>query len=142
MSLEKLVFYLTLSSVFFLLFSNLIAFWFWILPLCLLYAIMREKKDLGAFMLVFGTSVAFLEVAYAFGSSYLILGPFGAIVPGIETINNTLKILSIMVTSLAIILLFFLRYGSGQANQTILRTSGIAIAIYLLLYFWLGVYPL
>ncbi len=142
MSLEKLVFYLALSSVFFLLFSNLIAFWFWILPLCLLYAIMREKKDLGAFMLIFGTSVAFLEVAYAFGSSYLILGPFGTIVPGIEAINNTLKILSIMVTSLAIILLFFLRYGSGQANQTILRTSGIAISIYLLLYFWLGVYSL
>jgi hypothetical protein len=93
-------------------------------------------------MLIFGTSAAFLEVAYAFGSSYLILGPFGTIVPGIEAINNTLKILSIMVTSLAIILLFFLRYGSGQANQTILRTSGIAISIYLLLYFWLGVYPL
>jgi len=142
MSVDRLVFYLALSSVFFLLFSNLIAFWFWILPVCLLYAIMREKQDLGAFMLVFGTSVAFLEVAYAFGSSYLIRGTFGAIVPGIEAINNTLKIMSIMATSLAIILLFFLKYGSGQANQTILRTSGIAISIYLLLYFWLGVHPL
>ncbi len=142
MSIERLVFYMALSSVSILLFSNLIAFWFWLLPVCLLYAIMREKNDLGAFMLVFGTSVAFLEVAYAFGSDYLILGNFEAIVPGIEGIKNALEITSIMVTSLAIILLFFLKYGSGQANQTMLRTSGIALSIYLLLYFWLGVYPL
>jgi len=142
MNVERTVFYMALSSVFFLLFSNLIAFWFWLLPICLLYAIIKEKNDLGAFMLVFGTSVAFLEVAYAFGSNYLIFGSFGAIVPGIEGIKNALRITSIMVTSLAIILLFFLKYGSGQANETILRTAGISLSIYLVLYFWLGVYPL
>ena len=142
MNVERTVFYMALSSVFFLLFSNLIAFWFWLLPICLLYAIMKEKNDLGAFMLVFGTSVAFLEVAYAFGSNYLIFGSFGVIVPGIEGIKNALRITSIMVTSLAIILLFFLKYGSGRANETILRTAGISLSIYLVLYFWLGVYSL
>jgi hypothetical protein len=142
MNVERIVFYMALSSVFFLLFSNLIAFWFWLLPVCLLYAIIREKKDLGAFMLVFGTSVAFLEVTYAFSSNYLIFGNFGAIVPSIEGIKNALKITSIMATSLAIILLFFLKYGSGRANETMLRTAGISLSIYLLLYFWLGVYPL
>ncbi len=140
MNIEKLVFYMALSSIFPLMFANLFAVWFWILPVCLLYAIVKQKNDLGAFMLVFGTSLAFLEVAYAVGSRYVILGEFGPIVPGIEGINNALKIMSIMVTALAIILLFLLRYGSGQANQTMLRTSGMAISIYLLLYFWLGVY--
>ena len=142
MSIERLVFYVALSSIFVVLFSNLIAFWFWLLPICLLYAILKEKNDLGAFMLVFGTSVAFLEVVYAFGSSYLILGTFRTIVPGIEGIQNSLRILSIMVTSLAIVLLFLLKYGKGQAGQTLVRTSGMAISIYLLLYFWFGVYPL
>jgi hypothetical protein len=141
MNIERLVFYVALSSIFIVLFSNLIAFWFWLLPVCLLYAVMKEKNDLGVFMLVFGTSIAFLEVAYAFGSAYLILGTFGAIVPGIEGIQNSLKILSIMVTFLTIILLILLKYGSGQANQTLLRTSGISVALYLLLYFWLVVYP-
>ena len=143
MSVDRLVFYTALSSIFFLLFSNLLASWLWILPVCLLYAIIKEKKDLGAFMLVFGTTVAFLEVAYAFGSAYLILGNVGyAILPGVESIHNQLKIFSVTLTALAIMLLFLLRYGSGRANQTILRTSGIVLSIYLLLYFWFGVYPL
>ena len=106
MNIERMVFYTALSSVFLLLFSNLIAFWFWLLPICLLYAIVKEKKDLGAFMLVFGTSVTFLEVTYAFSSNYLIFGNFGAILPGIEGVKNALKITSIMASSLAIILLF------------------------------------
>jgi hypothetical protein len=140
MTIERLVLYTAVSCIPIVLFSNLIAFWFWLLPTCLLYVIMREKNDLGAFMLVFGTCVAFLEAAYAFGSSYLILGVFGAIVPSIEGIKNTLKILSIMVTALTIILLLLFRYGKGQANQAMLRTSAIALSIYLLLYFWFGVY--
>jgi hypothetical protein len=141
MSIERLVLYIAFSSVFVLLFSNLIALWFWVIPICLLYAIMKEKNDLGAFMLVFGTSVAFLEVVYAFGPAYLIIGTFEPIVLGIEGIQNARKILSIMVTSLSMILLFLLKIGKGQADQTMLRTSGLAISIYLLLYFWLEVYP-
>jgi hypothetical protein len=71
----------------------------------------------------------------------LIFGNFGAILASIEGVKNALKITSIMATSLAIILMFFLKYGSGRANETLLRTTGISLAIYLLLYFWLGVYP-
>ena len=142
MNVERVVFYTAVSSVLVFLFSNLIAFWFWLLPISLLYAIMKEKNDLGAFMLVFGTSIAFLEVFYAFSSNYLIFGNFGALVPHVEGIKNALKITSIMATSLAIVLLFLLKYGSGQANGTILRTAGVSLSIYLLLYFWLAVYPL
>jgi len=142
MSVERMVLYVATSSIFVVLFASLIAFWFWLLPICLLYAILKQKNDLGAFMLVFGTSVAFLEVTYAFGSAYLILGTFGAIVPGIEGIQNSRKILSIMAASLTIVLLFLLRYGGGQAKQTLVRTSGLSLSLYLLLYFWLGVYPL
>jgi len=91
-------------------------------------------------MLVFGTTIAFLEVSYAFGSNYLIFGQFGAIVPGIEGLINGRKILSIMATSFSVMLLFFLKYGSGQAKETLLRTAGIAVLMYLLLYFWLGVF--
>src|SRR2546429_400541 len=140
MDSERLVFYTALSSIFILLFANLFAVWFWVLPVCLLYAIVKQKNDLGAFMLVFGTSLAFLEVAYAVGSRYVMFGEFGPIVPAIEAIDNARKILSIMVTALTIILLLLLKYGSGEARQTIVRTSAISFSIFLLLYFWLGVY--
>ena len=141
MNIERLVFYVALSSICIVLFSNLVAFWFWLLPVCLLYAIIMEKNDLGAFMLVFGTSIAFLEVTYAFGSSYLILGTFSVVVPGLEGIQNSLKILSIMVTLLTVLLSFLLKHGRGQASHTLLRTSGLSVALYVLLYFWLVVYP-
>ncbi len=141
MSVERFVLYLALSSVFFLLFSSLLASWLWVLPVCLLYTIMKEKNDLGAFTLVFGTTVAFLEVSNIFGSAYLLLGDVGlAIQPAIEAVRNRVQIFTIMVTTLAIILLFFLRYGSGHFIQTMLRTTGITLSLYLLLYFWLGAY--
>ncbi len=142
LTVEKLLFYTIVSSIFSVLFSGALASWLWLLPLCLLYTIMKDKYDLGAFVLVFGTTVAFLEVAYAFSSAYLIFGiPGYSILPAIEGITNRLKIFSIMVTSLSVILLLLLKYGSGQAGKTILRTSGIVLSIYLLLYFWFGVYP-
>jgi hypothetical protein len=103
---------------------------------------MKGKNDLGAFMLVFGTAVAFLIVSNTTGSAYLLLGNVGVpILPAIEAIPNRLQIFTVMVTSLAIILMFLLRFGSGSATQTMLRTSALALSIYVLLYFWLGVYP-
>jgi len=141
MDAERLVFYTALSSVFLLFFSNLLASWLWLIPICLLYAIMNEKNDLGAFILVFGTSVAFLEVSNTTGSAYWIFGTLGhTILPSIEATRNGLEIFSVMMTALAIILLFYLRYGSGQAKETMLRASGITLSLYLLLYFWFGVY--
>jgi hypothetical protein len=102
---------------------------------------MKGKNDLGAFMMVFGTTVAFLTVSNTTGSAYLLLGNVGVpILPAIEAIQNRLEIFTIVVTSLSIILLLLLKYGSGNATQTMLRTSAFAISIYVLLYFWLGVY--
>jgi hypothetical protein len=142
MSTERLVFYLTVSFVFVLLFSNLLASWVWLLPMSLLYATIKEKHDLGAYMLVFGTATAFLEVSNTSGSAYLLLGNVGfPILPAIEAINNRVQLFSVMVAFLAIILLFMLRYGSGSGRATMLRTSVLAFSLYLLLYFWLGVYP-
>src|SRR5207237_9681622 len=63
MDAERLVFYTALSSVVLLFFSNLLASWLWLIPICLLYAIMNEKNDLGAFIFVFVPSFAFLEVS-------------------------------------------------------------------------------
>ena len=141
MSTERLVFYVTVAFVFILLFSNLLASWVWVLPMCLLYATIKEKPDLGAYMLVFGTTTAFLEVSNTSGSAYLLLGNVGfSILPAIEAINNRVRLFSVMVACLAIILLFMLRYGSGSASVTMLRTSALAFLLYLLLYFWLGVY--
>jgi hypothetical protein len=143
MSTERLVFYTVLSSAVLLLFSNLVSSWLWLVPVCLLYAIMKEKNDLGAFILVYGTSVAFLEVSNLFGSAYLLLGTVGyPILPMVEAVTNRVQIFTAMVTSLTIILLFFLRYGSGRPNQTLLRTSGMTLSLYLLLYFWLSIYPI
>lgn len=143
MTVERFVFYTALSLVFLLMFANLLASWVWLLPVCLLYALMKGKNDLGAFTLVFGTAVAFLIVSNTTGSAYLILGNVGfPVLPAIEAINNRLQIFTVMVTSLAIILLLLLKYGSGNATQTLLRSSAIAFSMYLLLYFWLGVFPL
>ena len=142
MEAKRVIFYVALSSVSLLLFSNLIAFWFWLLPVGLLYAVVTEKNDLGAFMLVFGTGITFLEATYAFSSNYLIFGNFGPLVGGIEGIRNALKITSIMATFLAITFLMLLRYGSGRAQDTIIRTAAMSLSLYLLLYFWLGLYSL
>ena len=91
--------------------------------------------------MVFGTSVAFLEVSNTTGSAYWIFGSLGhAILPSIEATRNGLEIFSVMMAALSIILLFFLRYGSGQAKETMLRASGITLSLYMLLYFWFGVY--
>ncbi len=142
MSVERLVLYMILSYVFLLMFGNLLASWVWLLPMCLLYALMKGRDELGAFTLVFGTTVAFLMVSNTTGSAYLLLGNVGfAILPAIEAIKNRLQIFTVMVTSLAIILLLLLRYGSGNPTQTMLRASALVISIYVLLYFWLGVNP-
>jgi hypothetical protein len=142
MNVEKLVLYMCLSSASLLLFSNLLASWVWLLPICLLYAMMKGKNDLAAFTLVFGTGVAFVEVSNTTGSSYLILGSVGyPILPVIEGIRNQLQIFTIFVTALTVLLLFYLKYGNGEAKQTIVRTSAITLSVYLLLYFWLAVYP-
>jgi len=141
MSVERLVLYIALSSIFLLLFANVLASWVWLLPICLLYALMKGKNDLGAFMMVFGTTVTFLIVSNTTGSAYLLLGNVGFhILPAIEAVQNRLQIFTIMVTSLSIILLLLLKYGSGNATQTMLRTSAMVLSIYVLLYFWLGVY--
>jgi hypothetical protein len=142
MTVERSVFYTALSFIFLLLFSNLLASWLWSLSICLVYAVMKEKGDLGAFMLVFGTTVAFLEVTLTFGSTYLLLGSAGPpIQSAIEGVRNALQIFTIMMTALALILLFYLRSGTGYAIQTMLRTSAITFSLYLLLFFWFGVYP-
>jgi len=142
LNVENLVFFIALSSGFSLLFSNLLTSWVWLLPVCLLFATMKGKNDLGAFVLVFGTSMAFLEISYGFGSTYLILGNAGYPIqpPAFETISNGSRIFSIMATVLAVLLLLYLRYGSGQPARTLIRTSGVVLSTYLLLYFWLGVH--
>ncbi len=142
MSVERLVFYTAVSSVAFLLFSNLLAGWLWLLPIGLLYAVMREKEDLGVFMLVFGTSMAFLVVSNTTGSAYLLFGNVGyAIQPAIEGVRNQLRIFTVMAAALGTMFLFYLRFGSGKALHTLVATSAITFSLYLLLYFWLAVYP-
>jgi len=142
MNTEKLVFYLCLSVVALLLFTSLLASWVWLVAICLLYAGMKGKSDLGAFMLILGTAVTFVEVSNTTGSAYLILGNLGyPILPFVEAIRNRLEIFTVMVTALTALVLFYLKYGSSDPRQTIVRTSAITLSLYLLLYFWLGVYP-
>jgi len=142
MNAEKLAFYLCLSVVALLLFTSLLASWVWLVAICLLYAGMKGKSDLGAFMLILGTAVTFVEVSNTTGSAYLLLGNLGyPIVPFIEAIRNRLEIFTVMVTALTALVLFYLKYGSSDPRQTIVRTSAITLSLYLLLYFWLGVYP-
>lgn len=138
---ERIVLYTAASSVVLLLFSDLLASWLWLLPTSLMYAIMKEKNALGAFMLVFGTAMTFLIVSNTTGSAYLILGNVGyAIQPAVEAMRNQLKIFTVMSASLAGIFLFYLKYGREKPSRTLVRTSGIALSMYLLLYFWLAVY--
>src|SRR5439155_27169230 len=61
---KKIVLYTCLSFVVFLLFLNLPNEWYWLVPVGSLYAIIDDNDNLGAFILVFGTSICFLTISY------------------------------------------------------------------------------
>ncbi len=143
-NIQKIVLYTLVSSIALLLLSNLLAAWLWILGLGLAYAIIKKKDDLGAYMLVFGTALTFLIVSYhaPAGWAYYFFGPGFGTVPAFQAVQNRLLIFSVFATVLGLLFLGYLRYGPGKPVPTLLRTSVLVFCVYLLLYFWLGAYPL
>jgi len=142
---KRIALYTAACSIAFLLLSNLLAAWVWVLGIGLLYAIVKNKDDLGAFMLVFGAAMAFLIISLhaPSGWAYYFFGPVDLpFQPTIETVRNRLVIFSVIATTLGLMSLAYLRYGHGKAGSTLIRASGIVLSLHLLLYFWLGAYPL
>jgi len=141
---ERIVLYTALSSIALLFLTNLLAAWIWILGLGLAYAIIKKKDDLGAYMLVFGTALTFLIVSYhaPAGWAYYFFGPGLGTVPAFQAVQNRLLLFSIFATVLGLLFLAYVRYGPGKAVPTLFRTSALVVCCYLLLYFWLGAYPL
>jgi hypothetical protein len=139
---NSIILFSTLSAVSFLLFSRVLASWVWLLPLGIAYAILTNRDSLAAFTLVLGTSIAFVMMSYVFGSAYLLLGIVGyPILPSIEAVRNGIQIFAIMVAILAGLFLLYLRAPISTSPQgTLIRMSALSIGLYLLLYFWIGVY--
>src|SRR5437773_3152506 len=141
-NLNSVLLYSGLAVVSFLLFSGPVASWVWLLPLGLLYAIFKEKDSLAAMTLPFGTAIAFTMVSYLTGSAYFLLGTIGyPILPAIEGVRNGLEIFTITATSAAIVFLYyFLRPNHATVGRTLLASSALILTVYLLAYFWMGVY--
>jgi len=139
---NSIILFSILSAVSFLLFSRVLASWVWLLPLGIAYAILTNRDSLAAFTLVLGTSIAFVMMSYVFGSAYLLLGIVGyPILPSIEAVRNGIQIFAIMVAILAGLFLLYLRAPISTSPQgTLIRMSALSIGLYLLLYFWIGVY--
>jgi len=141
---ERIVLYTAVASIALLLLSNLLAAWLWILGLGLAYAIIKKKDDLGAYMLVFGSALTFLIISYhaPAGWAYYFFGPELGAAPAFQAVQNRLLIFSVFATVLGLLFIGYLRYGPGKPIPTLFRTSALILCVYLLLYFWLGAYPL
>jgi hypothetical protein len=128
-----------LASVALVLFSSLLAGWIWLLALPLFYASLKGKDGLGVFSLVFGTSTAFLMMSYTVGSRYLLTGdPNYKVVPLVESLNRGVQIFAISATLLTLIMLLLMWRGKGDANKTLVLTSGFTVALNLILLLGLG----
>jgi len=141
-NLNSILLYSGLAVVSFLLFSGTVASWVWLLPLGLLYAIFKEKDSLAAMTLPFGTAIAFTIVSYLTGSAYFLLGTIGyPIIPAIEGVRNGLEIFAVTATfGATLFLYYFLRPNHATVGRTLLASSALILTVYLLAYFWMGVY--
>ncbi len=142
LSLDSIVLYTGLAITAILLFSGPVAPWLWLVPLAIVYAILKNKDSLAVFSLVFGTGLTFAMESHLTGSAYFLLGRVGyAIQPAIEAVRNGLQIYTVTATFLAVLLLYlFVASGLGKAKRTLVVTSVLMVCVYLLTYFWLGVY--
>jgi len=143
---QRILFYTAILSVAFLLLTAPLSGWLWILGIGLGYATVKNKDDLGAFMLVFGTAFAFLISSYhaPAGWAYYFFGENLALptLPTFEAITNRLLFFSVLSTALGLLFLIYLRYGRGRAGGTLLNSTALVLSLYLLLFFWLGANPL
>jgi len=138
---RRVLLYTILSALAFLIFSSLLTAWLWLVPAGILYAIMTEREMLGAFTLILGTATSFLMASNTMSYAYLLFDNAGlTVLPAIEFVRNRLPLFSVMVSLLAIIYALYLHKTVGTAQGTLIRMSIVTLGLYLLFYFWLGVY--
>ncbi|SRR6266566_1407355 len=138
-NLNSLVLYSGLMLLSILILSGQIASWLWLLPLGTLYAILKSRDSLAAFILPFGTAISFLIVTHLTGSAYFLLGNVGyPILPVIEAVRNGLEIYTVMVTFLGAMFLYYLLHDSRGVGRTLVVSSALILCVYCLTYFWLG----
>jgi len=137
---SSILLYTGLASLAFLVFSDLLAAWVWLLPLALFYCIVKEKNGLGSFTLIFGSSLAFLMMNYTVGGGpgYLITGQLGyTIFPRVEVLSNGLQLFTAMVTILSLLLIGLFATGRRDPTKTLVGSSILAVVTYGVLYAWL-----
>ncbi len=140
---ERIVLYTGLSAVVFLLLSNLVAEWLWLLPIGIVYSILRSNDRLGGFMLIFGTVLAFVEISYTAGSAYYLLGASSSTqLTVLEVVSHGTYIFAIMSTILAGFFLAYAKPGRNLGAVNLRRSSLLLLTIFILVYFWVGVYPM
>ncbi len=140
---ERIVLYTGLSAVVFLLLSNLVAEWLWLLPIGIVYSILRSNDRLGGFMLIFGTVLAFVEISYTAGSAYYLLGASSSTqLTVLEVVSHGTYIFAIMSTTLTGFFLAYAKLGRNLGAVNLRRSSLLLLTIFILVYFWVGVYPM
>jgi hypothetical protein len=141
-NLNSLVLSTGLALISVLLFSGPLAAWLMLIPIAIVYSILRNKDSLAFFTLVFGTALTFVMVSYTTGSAYFLLGNVGyPILPSIEAVRHGLQIFTVMATFLAIAFLYYFLFAKqAQIERTMIVTSIIIVSGYVLTYYWLGVF--
>jgi hypothetical protein len=141
-NVNSLVLSAGISLISVLLFSGPLAAWLMLIPIAIVYSILRNKDSLASFTLVFGTALTFVMVSYTAGSAYFLLGNVGyAILPSLEAIRHGLQIFTVMATFLAVAFVYYFLFAKeGRVERTMIATSIIIVSAYVLTYYWLGVF--
>jgi len=139
---DSILLYTGLSYVAFVLLLGRPNSWFWVLPVGILYSILKGKDSLGAYMLVFGAALSFLTVALTTGSAYYLLGKdHDLLQPWIEGVQNQVEIFVIMGTILTALFLAHMMSSRNDRRPMLLSSSLLVLGLFLLVYFWVGINP-
>ncbi len=102
--------------------------WLFIVPLCIIYAIVSGKFALGPYMLVFGTLTAFLILSFTQGSGYMLFGSAKLdLLPAIENARHGIDIYTVTTTIGALVSVGCLLAGDRITSRIPLARSGSLI---------------
>lgn len=114
--------------------------WVWLVPIALLYATVAKKDNIGAFVLPFGAASCYALVSLV-GSAYYLLGNNDQpIFSSVESVGNGLQVFTTMMTILGVLLLAYLKWSRNGPSETLIWSSLLVIGLYVMVYFWIGVY--
>jgi hypothetical protein len=115
--------------------------WVMVLTLGLLCAMLSGKYSLGAYMLSFGTLVAFLTFTFTQGSGYMLFASAkDNLVPALENVAHGKNLYTFGTTAAAMLAIGYAIFSPRQSlgSRTILRSSLILFGLFIFSFFWLN----